>query len=297
MLLNAANLAGLTTGFRGNYNTGFNSAATHYMQIASVVPSTTADNKYPWLGDMPGIREWIGEREIHKLAQFDYAIKNKKWEMTIAVPADDIKDDQYGVFAPLFANMGFETARFPDELVFELLAAGFAQNAYDGQFFFDSDHPGWDATGAEVSVSNLQAGGGNPWFLMDTRRPLKPLVYQLRESFDFVARDNPTDENVFKKDEFEYGVKGRMNSGFGFWQQAFGSKAALDATNFNAAYAAMMGLKKRSGKPLGVRPNLLVCGSTNRAAALEVVKAERRADGATNINRDAVDVLVTEWLA
>jgi phage major head subunit gpT-like protein len=59
----------------------------------------------------------------------------------------------------------------------------------------------------------------------------------------------------------------------------------------------MMGLKGDKGKPLGVKPTLLVCGPTQRAAALEVVKSERAANGATNINRDAVDVLVTPWLA
>ena len=97
--------------------------------------------------------------------------------------------------------------------------------------------------------------------------------------------------------EFLYGVDGRMNVGYGFHQMAYGSKATLDGTSFNAAFAAMMGQKKKSGQPLGIKPNLLVVGAANRAAALEVVKAERKADGATNINRDAVDVLVTEWLS
>ena len=50
------------------------------------------------------------------------------------------------------------------------------------------------------------------------------------------------------------------------------------------------------GKKLGIRPKLLVVPPSLRAAALEVVKAERDAAGATNINRDVVDVLVTPWL-
>ena len=297
MLLNAAALAGLTTSFRMDFNTGFNSAQTYYAQIATRVPSITLQNQYAWLGQLPGIREWIGEREIHKLAQHDYAIKNRPWEMTIGVKRDDIADDQYGVYAPLMQNMGFETARFPDELVFGALADGFAVNGYDGQFFFDTDHPGYDENGLEISVSNLQAGAGNPWFLMDTRRPLRPIIYQEREMFNFVALDKMDDENVFMRKEFLYGVDGRMNVGYGFWQQAFGSKATLDTANFNAALAAMMAIKKRSGKPMGIKPNLLVVGPSNRATALEVVKAERNAAGATNINRDAVDVLVVEWLA
>ncbi|NKB37867.1 MAG: hypothetical protein GKR93_11985 [Gammaproteobacteria bacterium] len=217
--------------------------------------------------------------------------------VTIGVDRDAVEDDQYGVYSPLFSNMGFETARFPDQLVFEQLVAGFALAGYDGQFFFDTDHLGYDENGAEISYSNDGAGAGAPWFLMDTRRPLKPLIYQQRRMFDFVAKDRVDDDNVFDKKELRYGVDGRMNVGFGFHQMAYGSKDTLDAANFEAALAAMMGQKKRSGKPLGIKPNLMVCGPSNRAEALEVIKAERKADGATNVNRDAVDLLVTEWLS
>lgn len=48
------------------------------------------------------MREWIGEREVQALAAYDYLIKNKKFEMTIGVPRDDIEDDKYGVYTPLF---------------------------------------------------------------------------------------------------------------------------------------------------------------------------------------------------
>ncbi|MNG18050.1 Mu-like prophage major head subunit gpT [compost metagenome] len=59
----------------------------------------------------------------------------------------------------------------------------------------------------------------------------------------------------------------------------------------------MQGMKGDKGKVLGIRPKLLVVPPSLRGVALEVVKAERNAAGATNINRDAVDVLVTPWLA
>lgn len=297
MLLNAQNLQGLTTGFRSHFNTGFNMAESHYQKIATTVPSSTSKESYPWLGDLPGIRKWIGDREIHKLEQHGYTIVNEPWEMTFKVDRDSIEDDQYGVYAPMFSNMGFETNTFPDELVFGLLQDGFTVGGYDGQYFFDTDHMGYDEAGSEISYSNFGGGAGAPWFLLDVRKPLKPIIFQQRRAFDFVAMDNPEDENVFMRKEFVYGVDGRMNVGFGFHQQAYASKDTLNDTNFNNALAAMMGQKKRSGKPLGVNPNLLVVGATNRATALEVVKAERRANGATNINRDVVDVLVTEWLS
>ena len=48
--------------------------------------------------------------------------------------------------------------------------------------------------------------------------------------------------------------------------------------------------------PMGINPTLLVVPPTLRETALELVKAERNAAGATNVNRNAVEVLVTPYL-
>jgi len=74
------------------------------------------------------------------------------------------------------------------------------------------------------------------------------------------------------------------------------SQQALDAANFNAAVQAMQERTADGGRPLSIRPTLLVVPPALRAAALEVVKAERLANGATNVNREMVDVLVTPWV-
>ena len=58
--------------------------------------------------------------------------KNKKFEMTIGVPRDDIEDDKYGVYTPLFSNMGEAAALQPDELVFGAMMSGFNEKCYDG---------------------------------------------------------------------------------------------------------------------------------------------------------------------
>ncbi len=292
MIINQANLAALFVAFKSAFQKGFAGAEPVWQQIATRVPSTTKEEKYGWLGQWPGLREWVGDRIIKSLALHDYSIKNKKFESTVGVPRDDIEDDTYGIYTPLMEEQGRAVKEHPDELVFALLKAGFTTTCFDGQFFFDTDH---EVNGA--SVSNMQAGAGNPWFLLDTSRALKPLIYQERRGYEFASMtDKESSDHVLMKDEYLYGVDGRSNVGFGFWQMAFGSKATLDATNFDAAFAAMLAFKNDEGRPLGVKPKLLVCGGSNRSAALEVVKAERRANGATNTNRDVVDVLVVPWL-
>lgn len=297
MILNSSNLAILFRAFNAAFQRGFGGVSPMWSKVATLVPSTTGTEDYGWLGSMPGMREWIGDRLINNLKQHDYSIKNKSFELTVGVPRDNVEDDQYGVYSPMMESLGQSASEHPDELVFALLAAGFATTCFDGQYFFDTDHPVIGTDGVAASVSNMQAGAGNPWYLLDTRRPLKPLIFQQRKKPEFVRKDDPKDDNVFNKNELIYGVDDRKNVGFGFWQMAFGSKATLDTTNFDAAMAAMGAFKSDHGKPLGVMPNLLVVGPSNRSAAKTVVEAEHLASGASNTNWKAVDVLVVPWLA
>jgi phage major head subunit gpT-like protein len=296
MIINATNLNKIRTGFTSLFNTAFLAVKPQWSQIAMLVNSTGKEQKYGWLGQSTKFREWLGDRVVQNLKEWDFSIKNKKFENTIAVAADDIKDDNLGVYSPMFQMLGHDAATHPDQLVFDLLVAGFAGLCYDGQYFFDTDHPVIDKDGVTQSVSNTGGGSGSPWFLLDCRSPIKPFIFQKREDYKFVAMDDETDENVFKRDELVYGVSARVNAGYGLWQQAYGSKQTLDATAFKAGRTAMQKVTADGGKPLGVVPNLLVVGPTNEGAALEIVKAERLANGATNVYRDSVQIVVVPWL-
>lgn len=297
MIINRQNLAILHTGYKASFQNAFNGAPIDYNQLVMEVNSGTAIEQYGWLGATTRFREWIGDRVIQNLALHDYAIKNKSFENTVGVPREAIEDDQYGTYNPLMAQLGQDAKEHPAELVYALLKNGFTGKCYDGQFFFDTDHPVIGANGQETSVSNFQGGSGTPWFLLDVTRVMRPLILQKRKNYQFVAKTGETDDNVFDRKEFVWGVDARLNVGFGLWQLAYASKETLDATSFNAAYAAMQELKGDNARPLGIRPKLLVVPPSLRATALEVVKAERNAAGATNINRDVVDVLTTPWLA
>jgi len=296
MLLNSASLAALYRAFNTAFSSGFTGVQPQWPQVATLVPSSTKTEDYGWLGKIPRMREWIGDRQIQNLKLHTYSIKNKKFETTVGVDRDDIEDDQLGVYNPIFQTLGQNAAELPDELVFALFALGFTTGCYDGQYFFDDDHPVLLADGSTASVSNVQAGAGNPWYLLDTRRPLKPFIYQERKKPKFVAMDKETDANVFMKNEYLYGVDCRCNVGFGFWQQAFGSKSELDAANFNAAYDAMGAFKGDQEKPLGIKPNLLVVGASNASAGRKIVEAQLINGGDSNTNFKRVELLECPWL-
>ncbi|MBN8533846.1 MAG: Mu-like prophage major head subunit gpT family protein [Rhizobiales bacterium] len=297
MIINRHSLSTLNTGFKGNFQIGFEGVVPMWNRVATLVPSATATEEYAWLGAFPGMREWIGERQIKNLAQHGYSIKNRRFESTVSVPKTAIEDDQFGVYAPMMQEMGRSAAEHPDTLVFGLLKNAFASQCYDGQFFFDTDHPVVGADGVERSVSNVQAGSGAPWFLLDTRRALKPLIFQERKKPQFVAKDDPTDDRVFMKDEYVYGTDSRCNVGLGFWQMAFGSKADLTEANLRAAYTAMTTLKGDEDRPLGMLPNLLVVHPSLKFTADELLKAQMKNGGASNIMQGLVDSLASPWLA
>lgn len=297
MIINKANLAALFTGYKTVFNEAFAAAESDWDKVATLVPSSTKQETYAWLGTSTRFREWIGERVIQNLKSHDYTIKNVSFENTVGVDRDDIEDDTYGVYRPLIAQLGQDAKTHPDTLVFGLLKAGFDTVCYDGQYFFDTDHPVIDETGVEQSVSNVQDGDKTPWFLLDTSKAVKPLIFQRRRDYTFVAMDNGEDEAVFMRKQYRYGVDARVNSGYGLWQLAFGSKKALTAENYAAARAAMMSLKGDGGKPLNVRPTLLVVPPELEGAAREILLAERNDMGATNVYRNTAELLVTPWLA
>ena len=295
MIINQQNLNALFTGYKAAFNTGFRTSEIYWPKLATLVPSSTTQELYAWLGQFPKLRQWIGDRVIKSMEAHSYSIKNLPFESTIGIDRDNIEDDSYGIFNPMFQEMGFASATHPDELIFELLANGFTTPCYDGQYFFDTDHPVKNSDGTTTSVSNLQPGGGNPWFLLDTRRPLKPLIFQKRRDYAFTSMVNMQDEAVFMRKEYRYGVDARANVGFGFWQQAFGSMDQLAPAALNDAYDRMSSQRSDEGRPLGIKPNLLLVGPSNRENANLCINAEI-INNTTNTNRGLTDVLVVPWL-
>lgn len=297
MIINRAALNAQFTGFKSIFNEAFTAAAPDWQRVAMMVPSTTTQEQYGWLGQVPGLREWVGDRVVQNLQTYDFTLKNRDYEATIGVGRNDIEDDRIGIYRPMIAELGRAASVHPDELVFGLIKTGFSALCYDGKPFFSDQHPYTKADGKAGTQSNTGGGSGTAWFLLDTARMIKPLIFQRRRPYTFVRMDAETDEEVFNRKTYRYGVDARVSAGFGLWQLAHGSKQTLDAAGLKAAYQAMEELKGDHGRPLGLKPNLLVVPPALREAGLELLSAERNAAGATNVWRGTATLLVSPWLA
>ncbi len=297
MQITPALLVSLAQGFNGAFKRGFESVQSTYGLVAMTIPSTADAENFGWMKELPGMREWVGQRVINNLEASTATLKNKSWEHTIGVDRENIEDDKLGIYTPMLSMQGEIVARHPDELVWGLLPTGFATKGFDGQYYFDTDHIGYTAAGAEVSWSNTGGGAGAPWFLFDlSRNFMKPLIFQERKKAEFTSLTNPESDHVFLNRKFLYGADARYVAGFGFHQLAYGSKATLDATSFTAARLALETQRRPDGSPLPVRATHLVCGPSRRAEAEAVLMKEYLASGESNTNYKAVNLVVDPQL-
>lgn len=311
MIINPTVLTEVYRSMNAAYRKGFlgDSPAPVWNQFATEIPSTTREEIYPWLKSIPGMREWLGQRVKNNLSGAQYRLKNRKWENTIEVSREDIEDDRIGLYAPIAEQLGVEARVHLDVFMAQVVEAGTTTTCWDGQFFFDTDHPqdadnpggttytNYYATagtegnhalsestlgklwqkGAEFKKENGEpigitfdtimvppalsitarrilnstfvasanpAGGGsagvvqsntlhglvdvidNPyltsttaWYLMVTKRPLKPFILQMHTRADkLTRRDRDEDDNVFNEDVYAYGVRGRYAGGYSFPQ-------------------------------------------------------------------------------
>ncbi|WP_204381966.1 Mu-like prophage major head subunit gpT family protein [Aeromonas veronii] len=300
-MITPALLQALFTGFKKNFEDAKGEAPAQYTKIATVIKSTTKSNTYGWLGKFPNLRKWVGDRVIESMKAHGYQIVNEDFEATVGVDRNDIEDDELGIYAPMFAEMGLAAGIHPDELCFGLLGAGFTTPCYDGQYFFDTDHPVYpkaDGTGTPVLSANVVVDAGyqgEPWFLLDTSRALKPVIFQDRKSPQLIAMTKVDDESVFTRKEFRYGVDCRDAAGFGFWQLAFANKRALTPDNLWDSFSKMREFQADGGRKLGVKATLLVVPPSLEKLATQMLEREL-SNSSSNELKGKLELVVADYL-
>lgn len=123
--------------------------------LFTVVNSTTGKEDYAWLGDVPLIKEWIGNKDIGSILDYDYTIKNKDWSAGFGIDRNELEDGGTPIAADSrVAALAMAAAKHRYELVIDLIINGTSNLAYDGQAFFASrtEHSGVN--------DNLLAGTG-----------------------------------------------------------------------------------------------------------------------------------------
>jgi len=217
------------------------------------------------MGRTTKFRLWQDERMLQNLEAHNYSISNDDYENTIGISRNTIMDDQYGVYTPVIQQLGIDTKAHPDVLIAALitnainnvdsLSSSGSVICYDGTTFFsETGHPvGLQGQSGVTNVANIDnTGTGNFWILLDCSRPIRPFIFQMRQEYVVTRMNVTTDEEVFMRKTFRYGVDGRVGTGVGFWQMAYASNKDLsNPANYGAARAAMRKFKTDAGLPFG----------------------------------------------
>ena len=77
MNINRSTLEQFYFGVSAAFQGGLGTAESQYEKVAMVVPSGTRENVYPWLGTLPSMQKWAGDRIIRNLKAHKYSIETE----------------------------------------------------------------------------------------------------------------------------------------------------------------------------------------------------------------------------
>ncbi len=136
-------LTSLRTRVYKSWQTALDATLTWSDPFFTNIDSQTNVNTYGWMAAIGEMREWIGPRAVEGLSERSYQIFNKTYEKTIGVQRDKLEDSDIADTSLIVAGMAEAGKKLPDVLLKSLLQNGHLTSAvaYDGQNFFDTDHP------------------------------------------------------------------------------------------------------------------------------------------------------------
>jgi phage major head subunit gpT-like protein len=264
-------------------------------RIAMTIAMTTKTIEAPIASMVGPMREWTGPRMVEQLKRGAYAITAKDFEKTVSIPRPALDDDNTGAYMAQLETVGQQAKQLRDQRLCAKLEAGETDLCYDGLAYFSASH--LTEQGATTTFSNLTGSGNPAWYLFDTKKGVRPMVWGNRLDPEFANLWSPEDPNVFNLNEYVSGVYARGVADYGFPQLAHKCKGTLDAANFETCLTTMTRLVNSAGENLQIRPDVIVVPSILEPAAKRLFKTLALASGADNIHYGAVEVIVAQRLS
>ena len=108
--------------------------------LSMLFTSDQESETYKWLGQTPMMREWVGGRNAKGFVENGLTITNKHYEATIDVLVRELRRDKTGQVLVRIRELAQKTNSHWASILTTLIENGESTLAYDGQFFFDTDH-------------------------------------------------------------------------------------------------------------------------------------------------------------
>ena len=147
MIITPANLNIFFTGLDTRFWTAYSNAPTWHATIATIYPATTETWLQGWISMLDKLRVWKGPRIVRTPAPQTYGVTMLPFELTEPIDQFKLEDDQHGIYGPLIAMMGENSAKWPDYTLRDLLeglgdfASTGSQTGTDGVAHWSASHP------------------------------------------------------------------------------------------------------------------------------------------------------------
>lgn len=129
--------------------------------VSNLFNSDQGSEEYAFLGQSPGMREWVGGRQAKGLKGESLVIRNRPYESTLEVLIRDMRRDKTGQIQVRVNEFVDRSLTHWASLLSTIIIGGEAGVCYDGQYYFDTDHvegdSGSQSNDITVDISALPA--------------------------------------------------------------------------------------------------------------------------------------------
>ncbi|MEM0952265.1 MAG: Mu-like prophage major head subunit gpT family protein [Cyanobacteria bacterium P01_H01_bin.74] len=110
-------------------------------ELAMYIDSNSEAEDLGWLGSLPVLTPWDGERTFSQMNEYTWRIYNEQFQAGLQIKKLTIDRDKLNAFLPKVAMFGERAAQNPMKLAGQLLLNSETQACYDGVSFFSPQHP------------------------------------------------------------------------------------------------------------------------------------------------------------
>ena len=165
------------------------------VNITSMLPAGSSE-RLDFLGTIAPMREWQGSRQAVQPIEYNFALKNRKFESSILLPKDWIVNDKTGNIGQAMSQLGNRYAQWRPKLIADLLNNGTTGGAYagfDSLPFYSAAHVYGQSTVNNIVTFTTGAGPAN----ITAYEAAKSLVKAIQQIITFLDdRGEPINEDI-----------------------------------------------------------------------------------------------------
>jgi phage major head subunit gpT-like protein len=142
MIINGAVLDSLRVGFQTTFQNAFSTVDPVWDPFVQRMTTTNDVESFTWMEGVPEVTQWVDDAQFRTFSAQAWQVGHKKWQAGIVVSREDVVDDKLGQILPRINDLANQVRKHPGKLVYNKINTGDVTVCFDGEYFFDDDHPG-----------------------------------------------------------------------------------------------------------------------------------------------------------